>query len=136
MRSQLTIIFATLLSYCDIAGAATHAINVRWIVEHHDDAYRRGDIKEIMADYAPDAVVTMSTGTFKGLAEIQRLFQTYVDKKIVPERETFVGTVESVTRSVVLQHWSIGSGKSQHKSGTDIIVVRHGKIIYQAQLSR
>lgn len=45
------------------------------VLEHHLDAFTEQDLEAVMEDYVEDSVVVTNMGTFRGLEEIEGLFE-------------------------------------------------------------
>ena len=54
------------------------------ILPHHWQAFGAGNIEEIMADYADDAILITTEGTLKGKAQIRSLFERIFDEMFPP----------------------------------------------------
>ncbi len=45
------------------------------VLEHHLDAFTEQDLEAVMEDYVEDSIVVTNMGTFRGLEEIEGLFE-------------------------------------------------------------
>ena len=101
------------------------------IVQHHLKALGDGDVDEIMADYAADAVLITAAGVRSGRDAIRDGFQRLVT--------TLSGIVWTSTAQVssgdtVLLEWTADAGSVAVEDGVDTFVVRDGLI--QSQTAR
>jgi ketosteroid isomerase-like protein len=102
------------------------------VVEHHISALKQADIDQLVADYAPDAVVVLSIGTFSGLTQIRKMFETYFAQDKENAHSAWDATAEPQPNGLVIEHWTFYRGQPQENSGTDVIVVRNGKIQFHS----
>jgi ketosteroid isomerase-like protein len=98
------------------------------VVKHHIEALKLGDANMLMEDYADNAVAVIRPGIFAGKRDLRRMCEILA---AVPDIGTFESTVELISGDVMLEHWTIYRGRSDERSGTDVVVVRNGKIVFQ-----
>lgn len=101
------------------------------IIEHHAEALLRGDVADIVADYAEDARFITEDGVVAGHAALTETFTAVLD---VFSR--FDLTVENlvVDDDVALLFWSADTSAHTITDGVDTFVVRDGLI--QAQTAK
>ena len=102
------------------------------VVEHHIEALKKADIDQLVADYAPNAVVVLPMGTFSGLAEIRKMFETYFAQDKENAHSAWEATAEPRRNGLVIEHWTFYRGQPKERSGTDVIVVRGGKVVFHS----
>ncbi|MET0546481.1 MAG: nuclear transport factor 2 family protein, partial [Caulobacterales bacterium] len=93
---------------------------VRTILERHAEAFRKNDVKTIMADYAEHAVMmTRETGAVRGHDAIRQLY-TMIFSDIFPAKSTEL-TFEPVliAGGVGLLHWSASTPALIAENGFD-----------------
>jgi ketosteroid isomerase-like protein len=116
------------------------------ILDRHVAAMKAGDLAAVMADYADDALVIAPHGiapgetnvggfnVFDGKANISKLFAVLTNKDNAAGMASMTSTYEYKTSDVALMHWVQFDGTPQRISGTDVWVIRDGKIISQTVL--
>jgi hypothetical protein len=95
------------------------------VFEDHKQAILTGDFPKLIADYAEDAVLMTTGGTFVGQEAIQDFFQNLFaahpnvrvsfDKQLVED-------------DIVLLEWSAESDVAKFEPGVDTFVIRDDKI--------
>jgi ketosteroid isomerase-like protein len=101
------------------------------VLEHHLKSFGERDLKGILSDYAPGAVLFTPDGPLKGADAIRPLFQTMIAEFGKP------GSTFSMQRQFVEGEygyilWSAETADNQYELGTDTFVVRDGKIVAQS----
>jgi hypothetical protein len=116
------------------------------ILDRHVAAMKAGDLDAVMADYADNALVIAPHGivagetdvggfnVFDGKANISRLFAVLTGKDNAAGMASMTTTYESRGNDVTLMRWVQFAGTPQEISGTDVWVIRGGKVISQAVL--
>jgi ketosteroid isomerase-like protein len=99
------------------------------VVKAHVEAVRQADVERMLADYARDAVVDIHPGLFEGTQALRRMCEVVA---AVSGIGTFEAEVQAISPEVVLERWTLGRGTPAERSGTDVVVVRSGKIVFQA----
>ena len=56
----------------------TNSMRVKDVLDHHLKSFGEGDLKGILSDYAPDAVLFTAGGPLKGADAIRSLFQAMI----------------------------------------------------------
>ena len=64
----------------------TNNNRVKDVLDHHLKCFGEGDLKGILADYAPNAVLFTSDGPLKGADAIRPLFQAMITEFGKPAR--------------------------------------------------
>ena len=103
--------------------AAVAAHSPKEIMAHHIAVVKKDDVTGVMTDYGENAVVVMPTGTYIGVANIRKFFESLASQH--RDWSTFEVTQEALDGGVVLQH-NVKTG------GIEVFVVRNGKIVFQA----
>ena len=128
------------------AAPAATADSAEVILDRHVAAMKAGDLEAVMADYADDALVIAPHGivagetdvggfnVFDGKANISKLFAVLTNKDNAAGMASMTTTYESKGNDVTLMRWVQFAGTPQELSGTDVWVIRNGKIISQAVL--
>jgi hypothetical protein len=98
------------------------------IFEHHATALIAGDVDEIVADYADDAVFITSSGVLRGRAAIREGFASLLAD--LPDAEWTVPT-QVFEGDVLYIEWTAVSGKTRVDDGVDTFVFRDGAIVVQ-----
>jgi hypothetical protein len=131
-------------SAASTANATTDSAEV--ILDRHVAAMKAGDLDAVMADYADNALVIAPHGivagetdvggfnVFDGKANISRLFAVLTNKDNAAGMASMTTAYESRGNDVTLMRWVQFAGTPQELSGTDIWVIRDGKVISQAVL--
>lgn len=116
------------------------------ILDRHVAAMKAGDLAAVMADYADNALVIAPHGivsgetdmagfnVFDGKDNISRLFAVLTNKDNAAGMASMTTTYEPRGNDVTLMHWVQFAGTLQELSGTDVFVIRDGKVISQAVL--
>jgi hypothetical protein len=127
-------------------SAAATADSAQVILDRHVAAMKAGDLEAVMADYADNALVLAPNGAvpgevnvggfnvLDGKANISRLFAVLTSKENAAAMASMTTTYEFKGSDVVLMHWVQFEGQPNEASGTDVWVIRDGKVISQAVL--
>ena len=133
-------------SSTDSAAATSTADSAQVILDRHVAAMKAGDLEAVMADYADNALVLAPNGAVPGEAnvggfnvldgkdKISRLFAVLTGKENAAAMASMTTTYEFKGSDVVLMHWVQFEGQPNEASGTDVWVIRDGKVISQAVL--
>jgi uncharacterized protein (TIGR02246 family) len=102
----------------------------RTLVRRHLDAWRRGDVEALLADYSDD-VVTLSahTGALIGKDEVERMYQSVFVDLFPPADTTLDVTAEVISGGHALIQWTARTSKVRTVGGFDVFQVRDGKIV-------
>ncbi len=101
------------------------------VLDHHLKSFGEGDLRGILSDYAPDAVLFTAEGPLTGKDEIGPLFQAMIAEFGKP------GAAFSMKKSYVEGDyayilWAAETADNVYEIGTDTFVVRDGKIVAQS----
>jgi uncharacterized protein (TIGR02246 family) len=106
--------------------------SIRAIIERHTNAFRSGDVRGLMADYAKDAVfLTKGPGVLKGTDAIRQLYDMVFRDVFPPSTTTLVFEAPLVAGNVGLLHWSATTPTTRTQGGFDAFFVHDGKIVAQ-----
>jgi ketosteroid isomerase-like protein len=97
------------------------------VVNHHLEGFLALDLPGVMADYAPDAVMIVPTGTLRGAEEIRPLFQNLFAEFAKPGA-TFDLKQQVIEGDVAYIWWVAETPDNTYELGTDTFFIRHGKI--------
>lgn len=128
------------------AAAASTADSAEVILDRHVEAMKARDLAAVMADYADDALVIAPHGivqgetnlagfnVFDGKENISRLFAVLTNEENAAGMASMTTRYEYKGSDVALMHWVQFEGTPQELSGTDVWIIRDGKIISQSVL--
>ena len=136
---------ASAASTADTAGdIAVDSAQV--ILDRHVAEMKAGNLEGVMADYADDALVIAPQGivpgeanvagfnVFDGKANISKLFAVLTNKDNAAGMASMTVTYEPKGSDATLMHWVQFKGTPQELSGSDVFVIRNGKVISQTVL--
>ena len=127
-------------------ATTTTADSAEVILNRHVAAMKAGDLAAVMADYADDALVIAPHGiapgetnvagfnVFDGKANISKLFAVLTNKDNAEGMASMTSTYEPKGSDVTLMHWVQFEGTPKKISGSDVFVIRNGKVISQTVL--
>lgn len=98
------------------------------LMKHHMEALVAGEMDEVMADYADDAVIMTLDDTVVGIDAIRGFFQNMLDA---------MPNLKMITRNLrahddlVLIDWSADCDTVSITDGADTFVIRDDKIVRQ-----
>jgi len=95
------------------------------IFGHHAAALMKGDIDDIVVDYADDAVFVAPDRVLRGKAGVREAFETLL--ALVPEAEWNVPTAVYADNLLLIE-WSVRSARNDITDGVDTFVFRDGLI--------
>ena len=101
------------------------------VLDHHLKCFGEGDLKGILSDYAPGAVLFTPDGPLKGGDAIRRLFQAMFAEFGKPGA-AFTMKQQSVDGDYAYILWTAETADNVYELGTDTFVVRDGKIVAQS----
>ena len=105
------------------------------VVNRHLNYFDQADLKGILSDYAPDAVMFTPNGTLTGPDAIRPLFEELIAEFGKPGA-TFDMKVQSVEGDYAYIVWSAETAENVYQLATDTFVVRDGKIVAQSFTSK
>jgi ketosteroid isomerase-like protein len=101
------------------------------VLEHHLRSFGERDLKGILSDYAPGAVLFTHDGPLKGAEAIRPLFEAMIAEFGKPGA-AFNIKQQFVEGDYAYILWSAETADNRYELGTDTFVVRDGKILAQS----
>ena len=98
------------------------------VMAHHSQALAAGDLDEIVADFADDAVVITPAGAKRGKDGIREAFTQLIAD--LPGA-TFAAKSQVYGDDVLLLAWTADAAKSRADDGVDTFVIQDGLIRVQ-----
>lgn len=105
-------------------------MSTKEVFEHHTEAFGDLDMEEIMADYDEDSIVVTNFGTYKGLNEIQSMFEDFFEEYDSPDVD-FAVHDQVIEGDIAFFTWEADTLKHTYKFGTDTFIIQDGIIRYQ-----
>jgi ketosteroid isomerase-like protein len=101
------------------------------VLDHHLRSFEEGDLKGILADYAPGAVLFTRDGPLRGTDAIRPLFEAMIAEFAKPGA-AFSMKQQYVEGDYAYIFWTAETADNVYELGTDTFVVRDGKIVAQS----
>ena len=101
------------------------------VVNRHLEFFGKGDLKGILSDYAPGAVLFTPDGSLRGADAIKPFFQAMVAEFGKPD-SAFSMKQQFVEGDYAYILWAAETADNVYELGTDTFVVRDGKIVAQS----
>ena len=101
------------------------------VIDHHLKCFSESDLKGILSDYAPGAVMFTANGPLRGVDEIRPLFQVMIAEFAKPGA-TFHLRQQFIEGDHAYILWNAETADNVYELGTDTFVVRDGKIVAQS----
>ena len=101
------------------------------VVENHLKCFGEGDLKGILSDYAPGAVLFTPNGPLRGVDAIRPMFQAMIAEFGKPGA-SFSMKQQSIEGDYAYILWAAETADNVYEVGTDTFVVRDGKIVAQS----
>ncbi len=101
------------------------------VVDHHLKSFGQGDLKGILSDYAPGAVLFTPGGPLRGVDAIEPLFQAMLVEFRKPGA-AFTLKQQFVEGDYAYILWTAETADNVYELATDTFVVREGKIVAQS----
>jgi ketosteroid isomerase-like protein len=101
------------------------------VVDRHLEFFSEGDLKGILSDYAPGAVLFTPDGPLRGADAIRPFFQAMIAEFGKPGA-AFSMKQQSVEGDYAYILWTAETADNVYEVGTDMFVVRDGKIVAQS----
>jgi ketosteroid isomerase-like protein len=101
------------------------------VLDHHLKCFDERDLKGILSDYAPGAVLFTPDGSLRGAEAIGPLFQAMIAEFGKPGA-AFSLKHQSVEGDYAYILWTAETADNVYEVGTDTFVVRDGKIVAQS----
>jgi hypothetical protein len=105
------------------------------VIEHHLKCFGEGDLKGVLADYAPGAVLFTPDGPRRGVDEIRPLFQAMFAEFGKPGA-AFDLKQQFIEADSAYILWTAQTADNVYELGTDTFVVRDGMIVAQSYTSK
>ncbi len=110
-------------------------ISTKDVLDHHLKCFGEGDLKGILSDYTPSAVLFTPEGPLKGTDAIRSLFQTMMAEFKKPGA-AFSMKQQFVEGDHAYILWTAETADNVYEFATDTFVVRDGKIVAQSFASK
>ena len=101
------------------------------VLDHHMRSFDEGDLKAVLADYAPGAVMFTPEGPLKGVEAIRPMFQAMIAEFGKPGT-AFDMKQLSIDGDYAYILWTAETADNVYEVATDTFVVRDGKIVAQS----
>ena len=101
------------------------------VLDHHLKCFGEGDLKGILSDYAPDAIMFTPDGPLRGADAMRPLFQAMIAEFGKPGAVVSMKQ-QSVDGEYAYILWTAETADNVYELGTDTLVVRDGKIVAQS----
>ena len=101
------------------------------VLDNHLKSFGEGDLKGILSDYAPDAVLFTPEGPLRGADAIRPLFHAMIAEFGKPGA-VFSMKQQDVEGEYAYILWTAETADNVYELGTDTFVVRDGKIVAQS----
>ena len=101
------------------------------VLDHHLKCFCEGDLKGIVSDYAPGAVLFTPDGPLRGADAMRPLYQAMIAEFGKPGA-VFSMKQQSVEGDYAYILWTAETADNVYEVGTDTFVVRGGKIVVQS----
>jgi ketosteroid isomerase-like protein len=105
--------------------------STKGVLDSHLKCFAEGDLKGILSDYAPGAVLFTPDGPLRGVDAIRPLFQAMIAEFGKPGA-TFSMKQQSVEGDYAFILWTAETADNVYELTTDTFVVRDGKIVAQS----
>ena len=106
-------------------------VSTKDVLDRHLKSFSEGDLKGILADYAPEAVMFTPDGPLKGPDEMRPLFQALIAEFGKPGA-AFTLKRQSIDGDYAYILWTAETADNVYEVATDTFVVRDGKIAAQS----
>ncbi|MFD1563543.1 nuclear transport factor 2 family protein [Haloarchaeobius amylolyticus] len=100
------------------------------VLDHHLTAFGEQDLEEIMVDYTDESVIVTNMGTFRGLEEIEGLFENLF-AEFSQEGTTIDMQQETVEDEFAYIVWVAESPENVYEFATDTFYVPEETILFQ-----
>jgi len=101
------------------------------VVDNHLKSFGQGDLKGILSDYAPGAVLFTPDGRLRGAEAMRPLFQAMIAEFGKPGA-AFTLKQQSIDGDYAYILWTAETADNVYEVATDTFVVRDGKIVAQS----
>ena len=116
------------------------------ILDRHEKTMKAGDLEGVMADYADNAVLLAPAGVVPGETDraglnvligkenVRKFFAVLTNAENNPAVKSMSATYEIRDDGTALMHWAQWPGTEKEVSGTDVWIIRDGKVVSQTVL--
>ena len=101
------------------------------VLDHHLRCFGEGDLKGILSDYAPGAILFTPDGPLRGTDAMKPLFQALIAEFGKPGA-VFRMKQQSLNGEYAYILWTAETADNVYEMATDTLVVRDGKIVAQS----
>jgi hypothetical protein len=101
------------------------------VIDHHLKCFGEGDLKGILSDYAPGAVLFTPDGALMGIDAIRPLFQAMIAEFGKPGA-VFNMKQQFIENDYAYILWDAETPDNVYELGTDTFFVRGGRIVAQS----
>jgi ketosteroid isomerase-like protein len=101
------------------------------VLDHHLKCFGEGDLKGILSDYAPGAILFTPDGPLRGTDAMRPLFQALIAEFGKPGA-VFRMKQQSLDGEYAYILWTAETADNVYEMATDTLVVRDGKIVAQS----
>lgn len=101
------------------------------VLDNHLKCFGEGDLKGILSDYAPGAVLFTPEGPLRGAGAMRPFFQALIAEFGKPGA-VFSMNQQSVDGEYAYILWTAETADNVYEMATDTFVVREGKIVAQS----
>jgi len=105
------------------------------VLERHLKSFGEGDLKGVLSDYTPEAVMFTANGPLKGVDAIRPLFQALITEFSKPG-STFNMKQQFIDGDHAYILWSAETADNVYELATDTFVIRNGRIVAQSFTSK
>ena len=128
------------------AAPATQVDSAKVILDRHEATMKAGDLEGVMADYADNAVLLAPAGVVPGETDraglnvligkenVRKFFAVLTNAENNPAVKSMAATYEIREDGTALMHWAQWPGTEKELSGTDVWIIRDGKVVSQTVL--
>ena len=106
-------------------------VSTKDVVDHHLKCFGEQDLKGILSDYAPGAVLFTPDGPLRGTDAMRPLFQALIAEFGKPGAVVSMQQ-QSVEGEYAYILWTAETADNIYEIATDTFVVRNGKIVAQS----
>jgi len=100
------------------------------VLDHHLTTFGEQDLEGIMEDYTDESVIVTNTGTFRGLDEIEGLFEDFF-AEFTQEGATIDVDQQIVENEFAYIVWHAESPENVYEFATDTFYVPDDEILFQ-----
>ena len=116
------------------------------ILDRHEKTMKAGDLEGVMADYADNAVLLAPAGVVAGETDraglnvligkdnVRKFFAVLTNAENNPAVKSMSATYDIRDDGTALMHWAQWPGTEKEVSGTDVWIIRDGKVVSQTVL--